>query len=127
MKAWRQAREDHPGTYTAASILPITGQLTAVADYAEAMDRNDSADATRAAASFVPGVRLAKLGTKIAPSAYRPTMTAVEKAIDPAVRNSVNVGRVAAADQVREYVDRKISPTEDQKQYVEAWGNEARR
>ena len=66
MEAWRKFKDDHPEAYTAAAILPVTGQAAAVADYADAMDRSDSADGAMAAASLIPGVRLLKGGGRVA-------------------------------------------------------------
>ena len=83
----------------------MTGQLAAVADYAEAMERGDSLDASIAAASFIPGFKLGKMaGSKLAPPSLRlkSQMNPVEKAIAPATKNAHHIGRAADAQQATE-------------------------
>ena len=104
MNAWRQFKDDHPVAYGAAAVLPVTGQAAAIADYADAMDRGDSKDGVIAAASFIPGVGLAKHGSKLAPAALRlkSQMNPVEKAIAPITKRSQKIGLTADGEQIGE-------------------------
>lgn len=112
---YRALKKEYPAAYTAAAILPVTGQAMAVADYADAMDRGDTGDGIMAAASLIPGIKLAKLGSKIAPAAHE---LAIAKTFDPKsaravlapmTANSGRIGKVAAAEQLGEYADNKVS------------------
>ena len=138
LKRWNEFKEKNPEIYTAASILPVTGQVAAVADYAEAMNRRDGPEAAMAALSFLPGVKLAKkvagsgrLASKIAPSAleldiekmFRPN--SLRSKISPAVENAHNIGRAAAAEQVLEYGKNKAGfgsgADNDASSYSQEW------
>lgn len=102
LDSWRDFKKEHPAIYTAAAVLPVTGQAAAVADYADAMDRGDSVDGAIAAASFIPGFKLGKMaGSKFAPPSLRlkSQMTATEKAIAPITKRAHQIGRAADAQQ----------------------------
>lgn len=119
LEAWREFKREHPGKYTIAAVAPVTGQLAAVADYADAMERGDSVDGAIAAASLIPGFKLAKMGSKIAPPSLRlkSQMNAVEKAIAPATKNAHHIGRAADVEQSAEafagQYDEKLSDKDD--------------
>jgi len=117
LSAWRQFKDEHPTAYTAAAVLPVTGQMAAVADYTDAMDKNDSTDGVTAAASFIPGVKLAKMASKMAPSVLRSpsSMTRLERSIEPLVNKAPTIGKAAGAEQVGQYVENKLD------EYSKAW------
>lgn len=134
MEAWRKFKDDHPEAYTAAAILPVTGQAAAVADYADAMDRSDSADGAMAAASLIPGVRLLKGGgrvaSRVAPSildlsiARVATPSSVRARIAPATERADKIGKAAAAEQAAEYAGGRTSKDDQvkhSKEYADAW------
>ena len=130
LDAWRGFKDENPGLYTAAAILPGTGQVAAVADYADAMDRRDTKDGVLAAASLIPGFKLAKTVSKLAPAAIRlkSQMSATEKAIAPVVKKAPQIGQAAAAEQVGSYILGDDKPKDDPSaEYLEAWGREDRR
>lgn len=129
LKAWRELKETRPGAYTAAAVAPVTGQLAAIADYADAMDRGDSVDGITAAASLIPGIALGKYAGKLAPSAFRAIseMNSVEKAINPIVKKAPTIGKAAAAQQIAEYATSKARADQDQKEYLDAWASEDKR
>lgn len=106
---YRALKQEYPAAYTAAAIAPVTGQVLAVADYADAMDRGDTGDAIVAAGSLIPGVKLAKYGNAIAPASLRlqSQMSTVERAIAPSVKNSDKIGKVFAGEQLAEYAMKK--------------------
>lgn len=122
LKAWRQFKDDHPVAYGVSAVLPLSGQATAVADYADAMDRGDSLDGAIAAASFIPGIGLAKAGKAIGKLKIAPArsidlspvggkgISAWEKAVDKAPA----IGLSADAEQIGE-----ISGKEYQKEQQE--------
>lgn len=117
LESWRSFKKEHPLIYTAAAVLPVTGQAAAVADYVDAMDRGDSVDGAIAAASFIPGFKLGKMaGSKIAPPSIRlkSQMTATEKAIAPITKRAHLVGRAADAQQGAEvFIDQYNEKTPD--------------
>lgn len=121
LDAWRQFKEGHPLAYTIGAIAPVTGQAAAVADYAEAMDRGDRTDAATAAVSLIPGIKLAKTASKLAPASIRlkSQMNGVEKAIAPIVSNSQKIGQAAAAEQVAEYAAKQYKDGENQRTDME--------
>lgn len=134
MEAWRKFKDEHPATYTALAVAPVSGQMAAVADYADAMDRSDSADGVTAAASLIPGVKLLKFGgrlaSKIAPSGFELGVakslapSSVRARIAPVTERADKVGKAAAAEQVVEYVDGKMTrEASDQRdrEYAKAW------
>lgn len=123
LKAWREFKDNHPTAYTAAAVTPFVGSAVAVADYADAMDRGDSADGVTAAASIIPGVKLAKMGSKLAPAAMRFGMNGVEKAIAPITSRADKVGKAMNVEQVAEYVG-KVSPahaSQEADEFRKAW------
>ena len=134
MEAWRKFKDEHPATYTALAVAPVSGQMAAMADYADAMDRSDSADGVTAAASLIPGVKLLKVGgrvaSKIAPSSLELGVakslapSSARARIAPITERSDKIGKAAAAEQVVEYVDGKMtSEAADQRsrEYAKAW------
>ena len=135
LDAWRQFKDEHPVAYSASAILPVTGQVAAVADYADAMDRGDSTDASIAAVSFLPGVGLAKAGSRLAPASIRlkSKMNAVEKAIAPITKRAKQVGMTADAEQVGETVTKEAQKAhteglnakerqeKERREYLAAW------
>lgn len=62
---WLQFKQDQPKLALALSVLPVTGQVTAAAEYYDAIKRGDSVDAALAAVQMLPmggvvkGARLA--------------------------------------------------------------------
>ena len=56
LDAWRQFKDENPKTYTAVSVTPVLGQIAAIPDYAEAMQRGSTADSIKAATAMLPGV-----------------------------------------------------------------------
>lgn len=133
LDAWRQFKDEHPVAYGAAAVLPVTGQAAAIADYADAMDRGDSVDGAIAAASFIPGIGLAKVGSKIAPASLRlkSEMNIVEKAIAPATKRAQEIGLVADGEQIGEALageGKKIGESQKAKrdaeyqEFLAAWG-----
>ena len=137
LRQWNKFKDENPEIYTAASVLPVTGQLAAVADYADAMNKRDSYGASMAALSFLPGVKLAKvastgrLASKLAPSSLALDMekltrpNSLRSRISPAVENSHKIGRAAAAEQAVEYVNNKVghghSADDDESSYSQEW------
>lgn len=70
LDAWRQFKDENPKTYAAIGLAPVAGQIAAIPDYAEAMQRGSTVDSIKAAASFLPGVNVGKRllsSTKVAP------------------------------------------------------------
>ncbi len=129
LDAYRQLKADYPATYTYFAVLPVSGQVAAIADYAEALDRGDSTDAALAAASLIPGVKLAKMGSKLAPPSIRLTsqMNDVEKVIAPVTKRAPAIGKVMGAEQVAEYATKPANAApvdkdaQDKQAYYEAW------
>ena len=134
LDAWRQFKDEHPVAYGAAAILPVTGQAAAVADYADAMDRGDSKDGAIAAASFIPGIGLAKVGSKIAPASLRlkSQMNPVEKAIAPLTKRAQKIGLTADGEQIGETIVKEADvlkkeqsqKEKDDLEYRAAWNNQ---
>jgi hypothetical protein len=134
LDAYRKLKEDHPEAYTALAILPVSGQIAAMADYADALDRGDSADGAIAAASLIPGVKLAKYASKLAPATLRlkSQMNVVEKAIAPVVKQSDKVGKAMGVEQASEYAGKKISAhaapidhaAKEREEYSSAWNEQ---
>ncbi len=129
LTAYRQLKSDYPAAYTALAILPVSGQMAAIADYADAIDRGSSTDAAMAAASLIPGVKLAKIGSKLAPPSIRlaSQMNDVEKAISPIVKRAPMIGKGASAEQVAEYIvptAKASTPDDERKAYVDAWNSQ---
>lgn len=116
LDAWRKFKDEHPYAYSAAAVLPVTGQVAAVADYADAMDRGDTVDGMIASASFIPGFKLGKMAAgKLAPPSLRlkSQMNTVERAIAPATKNSHHIGRAADAQQIGEQFVKEADAAED--------------
>lgn len=112
---YRALKQEYPAAYTVAAITPVTGQALAVADYADAMDRNDTGDAIMAAGSLIPGIKLAKFGSKLAPAAYELAASrafqpnSARAVMAPLTANADKIGKAAAIEQVGEYADNRIS------------------
>jgi hypothetical protein len=111
LNAWRQFKDENPKTYAAIGLAPVTGQIAAIPDYAEAMQRGSTADSMAAAASFIPGV---KMGKKILSSSK--------------IAAAAMLGEKAAkADQIKEAVTRQVDdltskPTlSSTNEYSKAW------
>ena len=132
--AYKQLKEDHPEAYTALAVLPYSGQLTAIADYAEAMSDGDPEKMALAAGSMIPGVKLAKMGktvmaVKVSPPSLRVGMNSAEKALAPVIKHSPEVGKGFAAEQVggygRDKAERSGKPVDhvanDVAEYTAAW------
>jgi hypothetical protein len=129
--AYKQLKADYPLAYTALAVLPVTGQVTAIADYAEAMSNDDQKGMVLAAGSIIPGIKLAKMGSKLAPASLRlgSQMNAVEKAIAPVTKSAPTIGKAFGAEQVGEYVADKMTaqaaPVNQQAQsqadFLQAW------
>jgi hypothetical protein len=120
LQAWRDFKDEHPYAYAAAAVLPVTGQAAAVADYMDAMERGDTADAAIAAASFIPGFKLGKMaGSKIAPPSLRllSQMNPLERAIAPATKNAHHIGRAADAQQIGEQFMKEAEAAESRVGY----------
>lgn len=99
---WRTAKKEHPIATTIAEVAPVTGQLASIADYADHMEAGDTTGAALDAVGFLPGVKLLKKGSKLAPALLRVGMTPTERALNPIVRNSRNIN---AAGNVQDVVD----------------------
>jgi hypothetical protein len=112
---WREAKKEHPIATTIAEVMPVTGQLAAVADYADAMDAGNTGDGIKAAVSFIPGVKLAKAATRIAPASLRVGMNAAEKALAPITRHAQQINRAGNALEVGDAAA----------DYAQAWNNDA--
>ena len=133
-EAYKQLKLDHPEAYAALAILPISGQAAAIADYAEAMSDGDSQGASMAAASLIPGVRLAKYGSKLAPATLRlaSKMNPVEKAIAPITKKAPTIGKAMGIEQAGEYASSKLDKSskphdevaQNQAEYSEAWNQD---
>lgn len=96
---WRDAKKEHPVATTVAQILPVTGQVAAVADYADDMEAGNTAGAVADAVSLIPGVKLAKVASKLAPASLRVGANVVEKSIAPITKNAVHINRASNAQQ----------------------------
>lgn len=124
LNAWRQFKDENPAAYTAAAVAPVTGQLAAVADYADAWDRGDEKDAALASASLIPGVKLAKFGSKLAPAAHELAMAkqfapdGARAVMAPITERADKIGKAAAFEQVGEYLRKKA---DDAKEYIDSW------
>lgn len=138
--SWRSFKEKHPYIYTLGAILPVTGQATALADYADATERGDAVDGSIAAASFIPGVGLtkaARLVKGIAPAkheldiakAFSPNSARAR--LSPITEEAQTIGKTADAEQVGELAGKETSKAEsnNKKQqqadldYRTAWDN----
>ena len=132
--AYKKLKADYPEAYTALAVLPVSGQALAIADYADAMRDDDSTGMALAAASLIPGVKLAKYGAKLghvalSPPSLRVGMNSAERSIAPIVKNSDKIGKGMGAQQVGEYAQKKVSePAKpvnqaaiDQEEYTSAW------
>lgn len=66
---WLKFKKERPGVALALSVLPVSGQITAAAEYYDAMKRGDSTDAVLAALQFIPAggaVKAAKIAGEAA-------------------------------------------------------------
>ena len=130
-RAYPQLKEEYPLAYTALAIAPVSGQALAIADYAEAIDDGDSKAAAIAAASIIPGIKMAKYASKLAPATLRlkSQMSTVEKTIAPAVKHADKIGKGMAVEQASEYAGNKISAqaapvdhaAREREEYSSAW------
>lgn len=111
LDAWRQFKDENPKTYSAIGLAPVTGQIAAIPDYAEAMQRGSTLDSIKAAASFLPGVNL---GKKIFASAHAAPIVAA-------------AGNGSKLDQIKEIVANHIDDTKQKttltsdSEYSKAW------
>jgi len=129
LDAYRQLKSDYPAAYTALAVLPVSGQIAAIADYADAIDRGSSKDAALAAASLIPGVKLAKMGSQMAPPTLRlaSQMNTVEKAVAPITKRAPAIGKAMGAEQIAEYATKPANAApvdkaaQDRQEYHEAW------
>jgi hypothetical protein len=124
LEAWRQLKDDYPTAYTAVAITPGVGSVVAGIDYAEAMDRGDQGDAALAAASVIPGVKLAKVASKLAPASLRlkSQMNAVEKAIAVPTKHADKIGKAMNVEQVGEYATKaKSAQAQEAQAFNDAW------
>lgn len=97
--AWLKFKKEHPKTALALSVLPVTGQLTAIAEYSDAMKRGDSVDGVLAALQFAPGGGIAK-GLKLAGEAGRDikaaqTWTTLARMPPPAGMTAARASRIS--------------------------------
>lgn len=99
---WRTAKQDHPVATTIAEILPVTGQLASIADYADHLEEGDTAGAVMDAVQFIPGVKLLKQGSKLAPALVRVGMKPAERALDPVVKHSRQISAAGNAADISE-------------------------
>lgn len=124
---YRALKQEYPTTYTVAAIAPVTGQAIALADYADAIDRGDTGDAIVAAGSFIPGIKLAKFGGKLAPAAYELAASrafqpsSARAVMAPVTANADRVGKAFAAEQVGEYAMKKAEAEARNRQDSEAY------
>ena len=132
-KAYKQLKEDYPLAYTALAIAPLSGQALAISDYAEAMDDGDFGAAKIAALSIIPGLKLGKYGSKLAPASLRlkSGMNVVEKAINPIVKIAPAIGKAMAVEQVGEYGSSKLvkeaaaaEVEKSREEYLQAWNEQ---
>lgn len=79
---WSDFKKDQPAAALALSVLPITGQITAAAEFYDAMKRGDNADAAMAAVQLLPfggvlkGVKVARAAIETAKDAKNTMATA---------------------------------------------------
>lgn len=137
LKAWRQFKDEHPVAYGISAVLPFSGQAAAAADYADAMDRGDSLDGAIAAASFIPGIGLAKAGKAIGKLKVAPARTVDLSAIggksagawEKTVEQAPNIGRAADAEQIgetsgKEYRKNKEEEAKARQEFSRAFGEQ---
>jgi len=91
---WNGWKKSNPVKAGVLGVLPVTGQVTAGLDYASAMRDGNTAQAIQAAMGVVPGFKLGKYATKLAPAGLRVGMNAVERGIAPLTRRSYLIGSV---------------------------------
>lgn len=92
--SWDQYKKANPVKAGVVSVLPGTGQVTAALDYAQAQREGDTPKAFQAALGAVPGVKLVKTGSRLAPPVLRVGMNAVERALNPLTKRSHLIGMV---------------------------------
>lgn len=92
---WKNWKKSNPVKAGVLDVLPVTGQVTAALDYASAMRDGNSTQAAYAATGLIPGIKLAKYGSKIAPESLRliSKMNPFERAIAPITKSSQAVGQ----------------------------------
>lgn len=138
LAAWRQIKDEHPVAYAASAVLPVTGQVAAAMDYADAMDRGDSTDGAIAAASFIPGVGITKAARSlkyIAPAQHELDIAKIfsprsaRAMLAPATERAQKIGLAADAEQIGETTTKEVqkSRAEDPRkaeneEYDRAWG-----
>lgn len=99
---WTSWKKRNPVKGAVLDVLPVTGQVTAGLDYASAMRDGDSLRAASAATGLIPGLRLAKYGSKLAPAGLRliSQMSPVERAISPVTKVAPAIGHFNNAGDV---------------------------
>ncbi len=95
LRDWDNWKKRNPLAAGTLGVLPVTGQVTAGLDYASAMREGNSAEASMAALGFIPGFRLGKYASGLAPAGLRlaSKMSTLERAIAPVTKNAPLVGR----------------------------------
>lgn len=128
LSAWRKFKEDHPVAYGVTAILPVTGQVAAIADYADAMDRGDSVDGAIAAASFIPGVgitKAAKVLKGVAPAKHELDVAkafypnGARARLAPATENAKTIGLAADSEQIGEISGSEYKKSKDEQRKLE--------
>lgn len=130
---YRALKQEYPAAYTAAAITPVVGSVVAIPDYIDAMDRGDTGDAIMAAGSLIPGIKLAKFGSKLAPAVYELAAArafqpnSARAVLAPATANSDRIGKVFAAEQASEYAmklaEHEAKNRADNEAYSMAWND----
>jgi len=94
--SWDSFKEKFPITAGLLGVAPVTGQVTAVMDYHNAMRDGNTAQAQMAALGVIPGFKLAKYGSQLAPPSLRfvSRMNPLERFISPATKNAPLIGNV---------------------------------
>jgi hypothetical protein len=71
LDGWKKYKQNYPMGAAGLSVLPVTGQITAGLDYAQAMKDGNTPAAIMASLGFIPGVKLGKYASKLAPPDLR--------------------------------------------------------
>lgn len=61
---WNDTKKEWPKAALAASVLPVTGQITSALELHDAIKRDDKTDMALAAAGLIPGAKLVTSGAK---------------------------------------------------------------
>ena len=102
LDGWTSWKKRNPIKGAAIDVLPVTGQVTAALDTASALRDGNSAQAAFAATGFIPGLKMAKYGSKLAPAGLRliSQMNPLERAISPIVKVAPAIGQFNNAGDV---------------------------